>query len=217
MTRTRWAMVVLIALAVAGCSSTPSIPDDADLPLVARTVLQGEMTPDAGEGVDPETLPRSPTGGECLPSITRPDGRLDLCWGAYRDPQDADPTQDYYRFKVFGTIFGDAGSGVRWASVLVRLVGEPSNNVFLSWPDGVYEGPCDQVDMSLGPGPLEPETLCGRTTGNAGREPWSHGVTWTCMSCLVPERESLALSLHQYVAVPQATIPTWEIFADLGS
>ncbi len=217
MTRAGRAMVALIALAAAACSSTPLIPDDAALPLVARTLLQGQMTPDVTEGVDPETLPRTPAGSACLQSITRPAGRMDLCWGAYRDPHDSDPTQDYYRFKVFGTIFGSVGSGVRWASVLAGLVGEPSNNVFLNWPRDVFDGPCQQVEVSLGIGPVEVEEICGRTTGNDGRAPWSYRVTWTCVECLVPDHENRALSLHQWIAVPQGRVPTWEIFADLGS
>ena len=219
MNRSGWAMVALLALAAVGCDRgrPPSVPDDAGLSLVARTVLEGEITPDAAEGVDPETLPRTPAGATCLQSIMRPAGRLDLCWGAYRDPHDSDPTQDYYRFRVSGTIFGSVGSGVRWASVLTRLVGEPSNNVFMNWPRGVFEGPCQQVEVSFGPGPVEVEDICGRTTGSDGREPWSYRVTWTCVECLVPDREDRAISLHQWLAVPQGTIPTWEIYADLGS
>jgi len=219
MNRALWFTVAVVAIAAAtlACGRPPSVPDDGGLSLVERTVLQGEITPDAAEGVDPETLSRTPAGSECLQSIMRPAGRLDLCWGAYRDPHDSDPTQDYYRFRVSGTIFGSVGSGVRWASVLARLVGEPSSDVFMNWPDGVFEGPCDQVEVTLGVGPVEVEDICGRTTGSAGREPWSYRVTWTCVECLVPDHADRSLALHQWIAVPQGTVPTWEIFADLGS
>jgi hypothetical protein len=212
------AVVGVIALAGAAFANTraPSVPDEVALPFLARTVLQGEMTPDATEGVNPETLGRTPAGQECI-AIDRPAGPWSICWAGFRYPYDADPSQDYYRFRVYGTFGGETGTGLRWASVLARLVGEPSNRVFETWPTGVYEGPCDQVDMSIGPGPIEPEVMCGRTMGSAGREPWSYRVTWTCMSCLIPGHEDRSLSLHQWVAVPQGTIPTWEIFADLGS
>jgi hypothetical protein len=223
MTRPRWALaavgaICLLALGTVSILNTraPSVPDESALPLLARTVLTGEMTPDVTEGVHPSTLSATPSGQECL-SIDRPAGPWSICWAANRDPNDADPAQDYYRFRVYGTFGGETGTGVRWASVLVKLVGEPSNNVFLTTPRGVYEGPCEQVPTSVGPGPIEPETICGRTVGGAGRAPWSQLVTWTCMSCLIPDHQDRALSLHQWVAVPQATIPTWEIFADLGS
>lgn len=220
MSRARWAVVAVVGvIALAGAAVantwTPSVPDEGALPFLARTVLEGEMTPDLTEGVDPETLSRTPAGQACL-AIDRPTGPWSICWAAYRYPYDGDPIQDYYRFRVYGTFGGETGTGLRWASVLAKLVGEPSNNVFEAWPTGVYEGPCDQVDMSVGPGPLEPETVCGRTTGSAGRVAWSHRVTWTCTSCLIPDHANRALSLHQWVAVPQGTIPTWEIYADLG-
>jgi hypothetical protein len=208
MTRPGWATVAVIALAGAavGCGSTPRVPDEAALPLVARTVLQGEIAPDTTE----------PNGQECT-QIDGLAGPWSLCWAAFREPNDDDPTQDYYHFRVYGTFGGETGTGVRWATVRVRLVGEPSNNVFKSWPDGVFEGPCDQVSFSLGVGPPKQATLCGRTTGAPGREPWSYRVTWTCLDCLNPDHADRSLPLYQWVAVPQEKVPTWEIFAELGS
>ncbi|MDQ2964622.1 MAG: hypothetical protein M3R57_02095 [Chloroflexota bacterium] len=224
MTRAGWAIVAVavvgIALAggVAATGWAPSVPPDAGSTLVGRTVLQGEITPDAAEGVDSETLPRSPSGDECLDAIVRPAGRMDLCWGAYRDPHDADPNKDYYRIRVFGTFGGQSGSGVRWAVVRVRLVGEPMGNVFEGWPSGLFEGPCQQVEVSsLGVGPLPPEELCGRTEGASSTEEWSHRVTWTCVGCLIPDHANRAIALQEFVGVAAGTVPTWEIFADFGS
>jgi hypothetical protein len=216
MTRAGWAMVALIGLAAA-CSSTPSVPDEGTWPLVARTVLLGPMTPDATEGVDPDTLALSPAGDDCV-QIDRPAGSWLLCWQAHRDPHDADPAQDYYRFHI-GSSFGhEAGTGARWAGIRVRLVDEPSNGVFTNWPEGVFEGPCKPVDVSVGGvGPVEQETVCGRTTGSAGRAAWSYRVTWACVSCPLPNDADWSLPLHEWVAVPQGTVPTWEIYADLGS
>jgi hypothetical protein len=207
MRQVAWAIAAVIALAgaTAACGSTVRVPDEAALPLVFRTVFQGEVAPDTTE----------PNGQGCT-QIDRPAGPWSLCWAAFRESNEDDPTQDYYHFRVYGTFGGEAGTGVRWASVRVRLVDEPSNNVFLSWPDGDFEGPCDQVNFSLGAGPPKQATLCRRTTGSPGREPWSYRVTWTC-ECQVPDHADRSLPLHQWVAVPQGKIPTWEIFADLGS
>lgn len=128
MTRAGWAIAAVIVLAGAavGCSSTIRVPDEAALPLVFRAVLQGEIAPDTTE----------PNGQECT-QIDRVAGPWFLCWAVFRESNEDDPTQDYYHFRVYGTFGGEAGTGVRWASVRVRLVDEPSNNVFLNWPDGV--------------------------------------------------------------------------------
>ncbi len=223
MGRARWTVAIVAVIAVAGLAGatvvrgwTPSVPDDSAIPLVARTALQGEIAPDATNDVDPETIARSPSGQECLDRIERPAGYLDLCWEAYRDPHDADALQDYYQLRVHGTFGGEGGTGVRWAVARADLVGEPSNDVFDAWPDGVFDGPCKQVDVSLGPGPVTPETLCGRTTGTTSTGHWSHTVTWTCVGCLFPDHANRAVTLDEFVAVPAGTIPTWEIFADLG-
>jgi hypothetical protein len=207
--------VITLVGATAGCGSTPRVPDDAALPLVARTVLRGEIPPDVTEGVEPDTLPRTPAGGECV-QINRPAGPWTLCWGAHRDPRDGDPTQDYYRFNIGGSFGGEGGTGVRWAAVRVRLVDGPSNNVYRTWPKGVFDGPCEQIEVSL-VGPPMLETLCGRTTATTSTEDWSQRVTWTCEGCLGPDHADRTLPLHQWVAVPQGKVPTWEIYADLGS
>lgn len=210
------AAVGVVALLVVTVVSpwTTTVPEDVALPLVARTVLQGEVAPDANN-VDPDTIPRSPSGQECL-NIERPAGPLFLCWEAYKDPHDADAVQDYYLLRVYGTFGGASGTGVRWVVVRAHLVGEPSNDVFEGWPEGVFEGPCTQVDVSLGPGPVMPETICGRTTGATRIEDRSQTFTWTCAGCLFPDHADRAVALHEFVAVPAGTTPTWEIFADLG-
>ena len=62
----------------------------------------------------------------------------------------------------------------------------------------------------------EQETLCGRTTEMTGSA-WSHRVTWACVGCLIPDHPDRAIALRELVAVPQKTIPSWELFADIGS
>jgi hypothetical protein len=217
-TRARWAITPIVAAIVVagvaiGCTAIPT----GGLPLVGRAVLKGELTPDVAEGVNPETLPRSPNGEACLDPIVRPAGPMSLCWAAYRDPHDADPDKDYYRFRVHGTFGGQSGSGVRWATVRVRLVGEPLDNVFKAWPDSVIEGPCRQLDVQLGVGPVQQETLCGRTAGASSSEGWSHTVTWTCEVCPDADHADRSIALQEFIGVAAGTVPTWEIFADLGS
>ena len=108
------------------------------------------------------------------------------------------------------------GTGVRWAVLAARLDGTPSNQVFESWPDGPFKGPCRQVEVSILPGDPVTETLCGRTIGTTDVETWSHRVTWTCVGCLIPDGVTRAITLYEWLAVPAGTVPTWEIFADLG-
>jgi hypothetical protein len=212
--------VIALTFVVGGvlARATSGIPADAASTVVARTVLQGEIAPDASEGVDPDTLPRSPVGQECLDVIARPAGPLSLCWEAYREPFDSDPVADYYRLRVYGTFGGEAGTGVRWVVVRARLLGQPSNNVFTAWPDGDYDGSCRQVEVSLDAGgPPATETLCGQTNGASNLADWSHRVTWNCGGCLFPDHASRAIALYEFVAVPSGTVPDWEIYADLGS
>ncbi len=100
---------------------------------------------------------------------------------------------------------------------------QPSNQTIESWPDGEFDGRCEEVKVSLGPGPdsgaVPVETLCARTAGSttAGRDEWSQRVTWTCVGCLIADHKDRAIALHEWLAVPAGTVPSWEIFADLGS
>jgi hypothetical protein len=212
------AVMGLLGIGILVSQWGPSVPGAELLPLLVTTTLQGDMTPDVREGVDPETLPRSPSGGECLPRIDRPAGPLDLCWQAYRDPHDGDPQQDYYVLRVYGSFGGETGTGVRWVSVRARLVGQPSSNVFEGWPDSTYDGGCADQDVSLNGlvGPVPREPVCGRTTGATTDADWSHLVTWTCIGCIVVGHETRPIILYSLVAVPERTVPAWEIFGDLG-
>jgi hypothetical protein len=210
------AVVGVIGVWVAG-RWTPAVPADAASVVLARTTLVGEVTPDPSEGTDPEALSRGPSGSDCLDPIERPAGPLSLCWEAYREPMDADPSKDHYRLRVFGTFGGESGTGVRWAIARARLVGEPSDQVFQGWPVGVVDGSCDQVEVVFGLS-TEPvlETLCGRTTGTTDDADWSHTATWVCVGCLVADHADRAIALEIFVAMPEGVVPTWEIFADLG-
>ena len=209
------AVVVVAAVTIIGGWS-PSVPDTAPTTLVGRAILEGEVSPDAAEGVDPATLAPSPIGSDCLDQIDAPAGPLALCWSAYRDPFDSDPDQDYYRLRIYGTFGGETGTGVRWVALRAKLVGEPSSNVFLGWPEGTLEGSCQQLDVSIGVGPMQQETICGRTTGTSDTTDWGHRVVWTCTGCLIADHGTRGIALQEWLAVKAGTIPSWEIYADLG-
>jgi hypothetical protein len=46
---------------------------------------------------------------------------------------------------------------------------------------------------------------------------WVHRLTWRCVGCLLPDDRDRALSMYENVAVPQGDLPTWELYADIGS
>ncbi len=223
MGRTGWIAVIATVVVTVGLVGatilsgwTPAVPDDGAIPLAMTTALVGPIAPDAIDDVDPDTIPPSPSGSDCTETV-RPAGPLFLCWQASRDSHDADPSKDYYHLRVYGTFGGETGSGVRWATVRAQLDGEPSDGVFETWPDGVTEGSCEQVDVGIGTGPAGTEMLCGRTTGTTADDSRSHRVTWTCVGCLLTDHLDRAIALQEFVAVPAGTVPTWQIFADVGS
>jgi hypothetical protein len=135
-----------------------------------------------------------------------------------RDPNDADKDQDYYSLRMHGTLDGANGAGLRWAVIAARLVGQPSNQVFETWPDHTFDDPCQQVDVTFfGGGPVPPETICGRTKSVVTVADWTQRVSWTCVGCLIAERDARAIALREFIAVAEGTVPTWELFADIGS
>lgn len=223
MSRTGWMAAVVAIIAVIPVSGvafarnwTPTVPPEAPTTLVARTSLEGKMVPDPAEGVEIDSLGPSPFGGACLDTIERPVGAMSLCWEVVRNMHDADPEQDYYLLRVHGTFGGDVGTGVRWAAVRARFIGESPQQVIDAWPKDVYDGPCQTVDVSFLGGRALQETLCGRTTGTTNKTDRSQLVTWTCVGCLVPDHADRAIALEQSVGVREGTIPGWEIFADIG-
>ncbi len=86
----------------------------------------------------------------------------------------------------------------------------------MTWPDGPLDGSCETVPVDLGlPVPDTGEPICGHITGvDAGT--WGHAATWTCVGCLLPDGRDRALSLYEAVGVPEGTIPSWQIYADVG-
>ncbi len=221
MTRSRW---IVAAFAAAGLALvmiavlrwSPHVPADAASTPLARTLLTGEVAPDASAGADVNQGLAAPFGQACLPRISNATGVLDVCWEAHRYPSDADPGKDYYILRVFGTI-GPGSSGTpRWAILKAALEGSPADRVFSTWPDGALDGSCESVPVTLGLAlPDMQETICGHITGSAAGQ-WAHAVTWTCVGCLLPNDRDRSLSLYEAVGVPEGTIPVWQVFADVG-
>ena len=180
----------------------PSIPTNAATTPLTRVVLSSDS--------------ESPAGQECLHDIRRAVGRLDLCWEARRVEGEADPAKDYYFLRVYGTYGGDEGSGVRWAIARTRLIGQPLDNVFDSWPSGTWDEPCAQTEVDLIVGEAMPEYICPRTTGWMSAADWSATLTWQCVGCLFPGRDDRSLGLYEVVGVAPGTVPGWEIYADIG-
>jgi hypothetical protein len=207
--------VVLLAGSAVLSRWAPVPPSDAGSTIAMRTTLAGDAAPDPSDGVDPNTVPPIPTGAGCT-TVSRPAGSMYLCWTATRDMADADPVADYYRLRVLGTVNAESGSGVRWVAISARLDGQPSNNVFKGWPDSTVTGPCQDYPVDLLVAKGDTETLCGETVGTTDVGRWKHTVTWACTGCLLPDRDAVGIVLHEEVAMPEGTLPTWEIGADMG-
>jgi hypothetical protein len=214
-------VVVVAVVALAGAyivgNFKVAIPASAGTTSVARTTLEGAPTPDPSEITDPNDLTPSPAGQACLARILRPEGWLDLCWEATREMAAGSPTQDYYRLRVYGTYSGESGTGVRWTVVRAKLLRSPSDGALKGWPDGPYEGACQQQPVSLPISHGEQEMICGLTTGDLRTSDWTYTVTWTCVGCVLPDRSSRGLVLDEFIAVREGSVPNWEIFADVGS
>lgn len=208
--------LVGVAVVVVVLRWSPPVPADAAAAPVARTAMSGPIARDASEESDVSLIPRSPSGQECLARIERTNGYLDACWAAYRYPADSDPDKDYYLLNVYATFGPGAGGSPRWAILAADLAGVPADSVLTSWPDGDFDGTCRSTPVSLDlVDPGTEVTMCGHIdavpTGT-----WGRSVTWTCEGCLVPDDRDRTLSLYVAVGVAAGTIPTWDIFADVG-
>jgi hypothetical protein len=196
-------LVAIVALvAIAGPFSRPTVPPDAATNPIAQAIPSSETA----------------FASECVPRIQNATGAMDVCWEAERYSNDADPAKDYYLLHVWSTFGGVTGSGARWAVLKANLVGAPADGVFGAWPDGDFDGSCRQIDVTLqlAQGPI-PVDVCGHTSGS-DTEGWGHRATWTCEGwCLIPGQDDRALNLFVWVGVAEGTIPSWDIYADLGA
>jgi hypothetical protein len=137
---------------------------------------------------------------------------------------DGDPDGDYYRFGAWGTFASDAtdpgqasGSGIRWIVLAERLLVPVVDGVSEAQPVGVVDGCPDartgQPEVFHGD---SVELPCdGRTVGTAALQ--AHTVSWTCVGCLLLDRQTRAVGLTETVKVAEGVVPAWNLYADFGN
>ena len=193
----------------------PAIPATAAQTPIARTVMTGDVLPDVENLNQP--VP-SPSGQECLDRITRDSGWVDLCWAAWRYQPETEDQQDTYFLKVYGSYQSTSALGIRWFVVKSRLVGQLYSGAFDGWPDGTYDGPCDEVPVSMGIPMTSTQNgpICGHTTSGKGS-----GWTWesdrTCRPCWPFDSTTRGFELDNVVGVAAGTVPAWDVYVDFGS
>ena len=160
----------------------------------------------------------SGTAQACLTAIRRGSSSIDLCWQAYRLPEEQDTQNDYYAIEVSASAHGGA-DGMRWAVV------EAESSIGSALGASAFS--------SLGPGacatlPVHVDNQIGVGRIVLGCERWdteaalgagfdrSQQSNWLCLGCLFPVSGDRDVSLVQGVVVPQGEAPTWELGADLG-
>ena len=153
------------------------------------------------------------TANGCLDRVQRGHGWVDACWATVRVTQEADPVKDYYFVKLFASY-----QGLRWAVFKTDLVGEPGDGGYAMWPYIDLGAECRSMRVDIPPVPETPiETLCGPLAVVRDDVTFTHSVTWTCRSCLLPNSDTNATSLYDAVGVPQGTVPAWDLFVDGGT
>lgn len=85
------------------------------------------------------------------------------------------------------------------------------------WSPSVPDGAPSVFAAPFGEGTSDLGTVCGRTEGTTNANDSSHTVVWTCAACLVPDQADRAFEMFEWVAVEPGSVPSWGIFADLGS
>lgn len=206
--------VVAVVAAVLLVTDRPAVPSLREP--IAHVAPVGPIDPDAvaTEGAAPAEGPRSPRGQACLDRIVRGSGWFDLCWSIDRDPNDADPTRDYYLLHLYGS-----HEGLRFLVVKSDLLGNPGDGFLSVWPTGTIEGPCAVREVNLGGylGRLPPANVCGTTVGEIVDAAWSHTVTWTCEGCTPGQKVTRGFDSFLWVGVPAHTVPAWDLFAEASA
>ena len=213
-------LILAVGVGLVIAMRPPEIPPSAASQPVSRAELTGPVTPDATDApvptgdVEPGDVdPSSPAGAGCLDDLRWGDGWAYLCWAGSRYLAETDPEKDYYVLKFHGSF-----ERLRWLVIRAQLVHAPGNGVFEGWPESTIAGECRQepVIVSGLPGPLH-DDVCGRTEGSTDFSTWTHSVTWTCEQCILPDASTRAITLYNFVGIPEGTRPVWDLFADAGT
>lgn len=225
----RWALAVVPAAAIvaatlglAARSWVPAVPVAVHGDRIGTATVQGFNPPDPSDWFPQLVVPRTPAGSGCFDPVSRPAGRLEMCWEAYRDNREHLPGADYYQFRLVATLHATAPS--TWMAVSIVPVGDERTRVSHLWPSGVLDGSCrstpvDGMDF-LTNGAMTHDVIddlaCGRTTAARADGGQRHLVIWTCGGCGAEQRGGRRIAIRELVATSERGVPSWQVFAELG-
>ncbi len=225
----RWTLAVApaaVAVAVtwnaASSSWIPNVPEQVRGSLVGTAEVHGFNPPDPSDWFPQLVVPRFPNGSGCFDPVVRPAGRLELCWEGYRDNRERLPGADYYQFRLVATLHSTTPTS--WVAIDIIVPGEERTSIRHLWPSGVLDGLCRTTAVEgmnfLTDGDMTndvaEDVACGRTTAATSDGGRRHWVIWTCAACGADEASGRQIAIREIVGSPEGSVPTWEIYAELG-
>jgi len=216
------ALIIATTWGVAARSWAPTVPVAVQGARIGTATVQGFNPPDPSDWFPQVVVPRTPAGSDCFDPVVRPEGRLDVCWEAYRDNRESLPGADYYQFRLVATLHATAPSS--WVAISIVPVGDERTRVSHLWPSGVLDGPCRSAAVEgmdfLTDGDMTHDVVndlaCGRTTAARADASHRHWVVWTCASCGADQVEGRQVAIRELVATSEGGVPSWQVYAELG-
>jgi hypothetical protein len=231
--RRRWAVAIVPAAAIIATTWAavafawvPAVPVAAQGARIGTATVEGFNPPDPNDWF-PQILEwRTPAGSGCFDPVVRPAGRLDICWEAYRDNREHLPGADYYQFRLVATL--QAKVPETWVDISIIPVGDERTRPEHIWPSGVLDGPCRSAavegmdfltDRVIGEmtDDVARDHACGRTTGARVDGRQRHRVIWTCAGCGADQPGGRQIAVRELTVTSQGNVPSWEVYAELGS
>jgi hypothetical protein len=225
----RWTLALApaaVAIAVTWSSASsawiPNVPEQVPGTLVGTAEVHGFNPPDPSDWLPQLVVPRFPNGRGYFDPVVQPAGRLELCWEGYRDNRERLPGADYYQFRLLATLHSTTPTS--WVAIDILVPGEERTYVGHLWPSGVLDGPCRTTAVEgmnfLTDGDMTndvaEDVACGRTTAATSDGGRRHWVIWTCAACGADEASGRQIAIREIVGSPEGSVPTWEIYAELG-
>lgn len=216
------AVVIATTWGVAASSWVPAVPVAVQGAQIGTATVQGFNPPDPSDWFPQILASRTPAGSGCFDPVVRPAGRLEVCWDAYRDNREHFPGADYYQFRLITTLHATAPS--TWVAISIVPVGDDRTRVRQLWPSGVLDGPCRSAAVEgmdfLTNGEMTHDVAndlaCGRTTAALEDGGQRHWVIWTCASCGADQVQGRQVAIRELVATEQRSVPSWQVYAELG-
>ncbi len=210
------AFAVVVAAGLAILAVQPAtMPDTTGTPVgtVLLAAQQGGIALQRDETADTRLDAR------CLRRLARDAGWMDLCWSVTR-VADIDPTADYYRLRVYGSVSGYAWPGsLRWAVVgVTRHPGSAPMSVIDSSalaPVGCDPGAEVAASPGCGDGAADPNPDLP-WTGHLSSDAGAYAITWTATNALAGVSGTRAIDMAVVEKVDERGLPGWDITADLG-